>query len=169
MKSTARFGEHPIHPMIIPYPFAFLSGAWGFRLAARSRGSEALEQTADHLRTAGLVSAVIAAVPGFIDYFGTVPPGPAKRTATVHAISNSSALVCFMAAALAARRGEETRDVVRRFESVGTALLCLGGWLGGQLAYRYQVGVVDEHEHRADLTGTTAAREEAEALQNVGP
>lgn len=169
MKSTARLGEHPIHPMIIPYPFAFLSGAWGFRLAARSRGSETLEQTADHLRTAGLVSAVVAAVPGVIDYFGSVPPGPAKRTATVHAISNSSALVCFMAAALAARRGEETRDVVTRFESVGTALLCLGGWLGGQLSYHHHVGVVEEHEHRADIAGAAMTREEAEALQNVGP
>lgn len=168
MKSTARVGEHPIHPMVIPYPFAFLSGAWGFRLAARARGSEALEQTADHLRTAGIVSAVIAAVPGIVDYFGSVPDGPPKRTATLHAISNSSALVCFMAAALAARQGERTRDAVTRFETIGTALLSLGGWLGGQLSYHHRVGVVEEHEQRGEFR-RTISQEEAEALQNVGP
>jgi uncharacterized membrane protein len=169
MKSTARVGEHPIHPMVIPYPFAFLSGAWAFRLAARARGSQALEQTADHLRTAGLASAVIAAVPGIVDYFGSVPDGPPKRTATLHAISNSSALVCFTAAAAAARRGDHTRDVVTRFESVGTALLCVGGWLGGHLSYHHRIGVVEEHEHRAGIPGESITREEAEALQNVGP
>lgn len=169
MKSTARVGEHPIHPMVIPYPFAFLSGAWGFRLAARARGSQALEQTADHLRTAGLVSAVIAAVPGVIDYFGSVPSGAPKRTATLHAISNTSALVCFTAAAAAARRGEHTRDIVSRFESVGTAMLCLGGWLGGQLSYHHHIGVVEDHEQRPARAFETISREKAEALQNVGP
>ena len=169
MKSTARVGEHPIHPMIIPYPLAFLSGAWGFRLAARSRGSATLEQTADHLRTAGLVSAVAAAVPGLIDYFGSVPDGPPKRTATLHAIANSSALVCFTAAAAASRRGDDTRDVVSRFETVGTALLCLGGWLGGQLSYHHHVGVIDEYEDRSGIPGESLTRDEAEALQNVGP
>jgi uncharacterized membrane protein len=34
MKSTASITSHPIHPMLIPFPFAFLTGAWGFRVAA---------------------------------------------------------------------------------------------------------------------------------------
>jgi uncharacterized membrane protein len=169
MKSTARIGEHPIHPMVVPYPFAFLSGAWGFRLLARARGNDALERTADHLRTAGLLSSIVAAVPGVIDYFGSVPDGPPKRTATLHAISNSSALVCFTAAAAAAYRGSHTRDIVTRFESIGTAFLCLGGWLGGHLSYHHHVGVVEEHEPGKERATTRELREEAEALENVGP
>ena len=170
MKSTARLGEHPIHPMLIPYPFAFLSGALGFRLAAHARGSDALAQTADHLRTVGLASAVIAAVPGVVDYFGSVPDGRPKRTATQHALSNSGALICFAAAALAARRGQPARDAVLRFESVGTAFLCIGGWLGGQLAYHHRIGVVeDEPLGREAKRAGDRRSEDVEAIQNVGP
>lgn len=170
MKSTARVGEHPIHPMIIPYPFAFLSGALGFRLAANARGSDTLAQTADHLRTVGLASAVVAAVPGVVDYFGSVPDGPPKRTATQHALFNSGALVCFAAATVAARRGERARDAVLKFESVGTALLCVGGWLGGQLAYHHRIGVVEDVPQRREaLPAGDRRSEDVESIQNVGP
>src|SRR3712207_1675814 len=73
VKSAARVMDHPIHPMLIPFPFAFLSGAAAFDLAALARGSHTLGQTAAHLRAAGLVSALVAAVPGLIDYLTTVP------------------------------------------------------------------------------------------------
>jgi uncharacterized membrane protein len=39
MKSTASITSHPIHPMLIPFPFAFLAGAWGFRVAARDENA----------------------------------------------------------------------------------------------------------------------------------
>ena len=154
MKSTASVAEHPIHPMLIPYPFAFLSGALGFRLAAAARENTAFNQTADHLRAAGLVSAVVAAVPGIVDYFTAVPAGTARRTATAHALSNSSALVCFTAAALTGRNGDGDHRRVLQLETLGTLLLSVGGWLGGSLSYHHHVGVVE---------GT------GEGLRKVGP
>src|SRR5688572_25669340 len=96
MKSTAHINGHPIHPMLIPYPFALLSSAAVFDLGASMGGRESWSHTASHLTTAGLGTALVAAVPGVIDYFGTVPPGTtARRSATQHALSNISALVCF--------------------------------------------------------------------------
>ena len=170
MKSTARVGAHPIHPMLIPYPFAFLSGAFGFRLAAKVRGDATLGRTADHLRTVGVASALVAAVPGIMDYFGTVPSGRPKTTATQHALSNSSALVCFIAAALAARKQDEA--AVLRFETVGTALLALGGWLGGSLSYHHHVGVVEDargRQARMEAPRDELVREQVEVIENVGP
>ena len=155
MKSTANFAEHPIHPMLIPYPFAFLSGALGFRLAASARGSQSLDQTADHLRAAGLASAVVAAVPGIVDYVTAVPAGRPRTTATFHALSNSGALVCFTAAALAGRRQrDEAHGRVLGLEALGTLLLSVGGWLGGSLSYHHHVGVVEgtRSEHARRLT-----------------
>lgn len=142
MKSTANVAEHPIHPMLIPYPFAFLSGALGFRLAAAARRSQALEQTADHLRAAGIASAVVAAVPGIVDYLTVVPSGTPRQKATVHALSNSGALVCFAAAAAASRRGGQRGRVIG-LETLGTLLLSVGGWLGGDLSYHHHIGVVE--------------------------
>jgi len=167
MKSTANFAEHPIHPMLIPYPFAFLSGALGFRLAAVAGGSESLEQTADHLRVAGLASAVVAAIPGVVDYFTVVPAGAPRQKATIHALSNSGALVCFTAAALAARQqGENGRRRVLGLEALGTVLLSVGGWLGGSLSYHHHIGVV-EGTSAEELRGSTT--EAALESRNVGP
>jgi uncharacterized membrane protein len=146
MKSTARLGDHPIHPMLIPYPFAFLSGALAFRVLAATRGDARLAQTADHLRTAGLCSAVVAAVPGIIDYLTAVPEGPPMRTATSHALSNSSALVFFGAAAWLNAREEPDRRSTIALEALGTACLSLGGWLGGKLSYHHHVGVLDRFD-----------------------
>jgi uncharacterized membrane protein len=143
MKSTANVVEHPIHPMLIPYPFAFLSGALGFRLAAAARGNDSFDQTANHLRAAGIASAVVAAIPGIVDYFTVVPAGAARQKATVHALSNSGALACFAAAAIASRGGDEARRRVLGLESVGTMLLSVGGWLGGSLSYHHHIGVVE--------------------------
>jgi uncharacterized membrane protein len=38
MRSTAHVGGHPIHPMLIPFPFALLSVATAFDVAAAVRG-----------------------------------------------------------------------------------------------------------------------------------
>ena len=147
MKSTARFAGHPIHPMLIPYPFAFLSGAAAFDAASVARGNERFGQTASHLRTAGIASALVAALPGLIDYFTTVPEGRAKETATRHMLSNLSALGCFGAAAWAANGRRVPNGAALAFELIGTALLSVGGWLGGSLSYHHQVGV-DPEERR---------------------
>src|SRR5258705_5469638 len=96
MKSTASFKSHPIHPMLIPFPFAFLTGGWGFGVAAAVSGSEDLKTVSRYLVPAGLVAGLIAAVPGLVDYLGSVPPqSSAKERATKHALINVSSLALF--------------------------------------------------------------------------
>jgi uncharacterized membrane protein len=141
MKSTARFMGHPIHPMLIPYPFAFLSGAAAFNVAAVVRGDGRLAQTGRHLRTVGIAGALAAAVPGLVDYFGTVPAGKPRETATLHALSNVSALGCFAAAAMTDRSERVAGPATVVLELTGTILLSIGGWLGGELSYHHQIGV----------------------------
>jgi uncharacterized membrane protein len=144
MRSAARIGDHPIHPMLIPYPLAFLSSALAFDAAGVARNDDQLCQTARVLTKVGLASALAAAVPGLIDYVTRVPKGEPRQIATKHMISNLGALACFAGAALA--RGDRTRPgpAVLALEAVGTAALSLGGWLGGSLAYHHQVGVMPE-------------------------
>lgn len=162
MKSAARFKDHPIHPMLIPYPFAFLSGAAAFRIAAAARQDDGFAQTARHLRTAGIAGALAAAIPGLVDYLTVVPAGRPRQMATVHMLSNVSALGCFAAAALKDRTGDSSARSTIALELIGTALLSVGGWLGGSLTYHHQVGV-DPEESRDSLeaseeTGRRALR-----------
>src|SRR5215213_5295371 len=96
MKSTAHVNGHPVHPMLLPYPFALLSSAVAFDVAARMTRRSTWSATARHLTGAGLGTALVAALPGVIDYYRSIPSGtPARRHATAHALFNLSALACF--------------------------------------------------------------------------
>jgi uncharacterized membrane protein len=142
MKSTAQVGGHPIHPMLIPYPFALLTTAAAFDVAARIRSRREWSQTAGHMTAVGLTMALVAALPGVIDYFGSVPRGTtAKRSATQHALTNLSALACFALVQSLRQRGGRLRGGALGAALLGTGLLSLGGWLGGQLVYHEHVGI----------------------------
>lgn len=147
MKSTAHIKGHPIHPMLIPYPFALLSGAVAFDIGARGKRRAAWSATARHLTVAGLGSALVAAIPGVVDYFGSVPPGTrARRDATTHALFNLSALACFAVAHLNRRPDGRMPAGGLTLALLGTGLLSRAGWLGGELVYHHHVAVVEQSD-----------------------
>lgn len=156
MKSTAHIAGHPIHPMLIPFPLAFLSGAAAFDVLAAARQDDDLAATARQLGLAGLATAAVAAVPGLVDYFTIVRDEAPRRTATRHLAVNLGALGCFAAAA-GVRRNRRPTGATIALELAGTALLVLGGWFGGKLSYHHQIGVVPEAPRPA-LSDRTAGR-----------
>ena len=151
MRSRAHIKGHPIHPALIPFPFAFLFGAFGFDVAGRVFDRQALWSTGAYLALAGVAAALIAAVPGFIDYLFTVPPDSSgKRRATKHMLIMLSAVGTF-AVAWVLRGSADARPEILQLvlETAGAGLLSVGGWMGGTLAYRNQIGV----DHRYAKAG----------------
>ena len=143
MRSKASFRGHPIHPALIPFPFAFLTGAFLFDIAGRLADRPAWWMTGGHLAAAGVVTALIAAVPGFIDYLYTVPPrSTGKQRATRHMIVNLLAVI-LVAAAWTIRRDMPAGPsmAVLALELGALALLTAGGWMGGVLVSRNQISV----------------------------
>jgi uncharacterized membrane protein/nitrite reductase/ring-hydroxylating ferredoxin subunit len=152
MRSKASYKGHPIHPALIPFPFAFLYGAFLFDLAGRLAERPTWWTTGAYLSCVGILAALIAAVPGFIDYFNTVPPkSSGKQRATRHMLVNLAAVILF-AAAWAIRGDADALPgaTVLAFEGIGAALLTAGGWMGGVLVNRNQIGV----DHRYAQAGT---------------
>lgn len=151
MRSKASYKGHPIHPALIPFPFAFLYGAFFFDLAGRLAERPAWWTTGAYLSCVGIVAALVASVPGFIDYFKTVPPkSSGKRRATKHMIVNLAAVVLFAVAWAVRGHAEELPSTsVLAFEGIGLALLTAGGWMGGVLVNRNQIGV----DHRYARSG----------------
>lgn len=142
MRSRAHYKSHPIHPALIPFPFAFLTGALIFDAIGVIRSAPAFWTTGAHLAVAGIAAGLIAAVPGAIDYFYTVPPASSgKKRATQHAIGNVSALVLFTAACLARGPGYEPGIATLSLEFIGAAVLGYSGWLGGTLVTRNLISV----------------------------
>jgi len=143
MRSKASFRGHPSHPALIPFPFAFLIGAFLFDLAGVWLGRPALWSTGAHLAVAGVIAGLIAAIPGTIDYKFTVPPNSTgKKRATKHALINISALVLFsLARWLRGDAGAEPATAILGIEGFGALALMAGGWMGGTLVNRNQIGV----------------------------
>ena len=67
MRSRASIKGHPIHPALIPFPFAFLVGALAFDAAGVVMDRPAFWTTGAYLAVAGVGAALVAAIPGFID------------------------------------------------------------------------------------------------------
>jgi nitrite reductase/ring-hydroxylating ferredoxin subunit/uncharacterized membrane protein len=151
MRSRASFRGHPIHPALIPFPFAFLYGAFGFDLAGRLAEQPSWWTTGGYLSLIGIASALVAAVPGFVDYFMTVPPrSSGKRRATRHMLVNLGAVILFaLAWVLRGEAGVMPGTTVLALEAVGLVLLTSGGWMGGVLVNRNQIGV----DHRYARAG----------------
>jgi uncharacterized membrane protein/nitrite reductase/ring-hydroxylating ferredoxin subunit len=150
MRSAAHLRGHPIHPMLIPFPFAFLTGAFLFDTAGRVTGDATLWSTGGYLAIVGIVAALLAAVPGLVDYFRTVPPkSSGKRRATNHMLLTLSAVTLFIIATLLRRGSVAPETPVLVLEVLAVAVLAVGGWLGGVLVSRNQISV----DHRYARAG----------------
>jgi nitrite reductase/ring-hydroxylating ferredoxin subunit/uncharacterized membrane protein len=163
MKSHASISGHPLHPMLIVYPFAFLTGGFGFNAAAAASHDRDLSIVADRLIPVGLIAALVAAVPGLIDYLEAVPPdSSAHNRARTHGLFNVTALGLFSAGWLLGRR-RGWRTTALTLQGLGTAAMSVAGYLGGTLVYRNQIAVDHRyanagrwHEEQLPAAGETA-------------
>jgi uncharacterized membrane protein/nitrite reductase/ring-hydroxylating ferredoxin subunit len=143
VRSKASFKGHAIHPALIPFPLAFLYGALVFDALGWLTERPAWWATGGHLAVAGVLTALVAAVPGVIDYFGTVPPNStAKNRATKHMVVNLTS-VGLMALAILLRPPAPARPelLVLLLEAASVGLITIGGWMGGTLVARNQIGI----------------------------
>jgi nitrite reductase/ring-hydroxylating ferredoxin subunit/uncharacterized membrane protein len=168
MKSQASIKGHPIHPMLIVYPFAFLTGAFGFSVAAAASRNQDLRTVSNYLIPTGIAAGLVAAVPGVVDYFKVVPPNSSgKERATKHALLNTASLTLFATSWLLGRAGER-RTIPLLLQGLGSAAMSVAGFMGGTLVYRNQIGVdhryanagkwqEDSREHADSRALTSAA------------
>jgi uncharacterized membrane protein/nitrite reductase/ring-hydroxylating ferredoxin subunit len=141
MQSQASIKGHPVHPMLIVYPFAFLTGSFAFNAAGVAMKRREWRMVADHLIPTGIAAGLVAAIPGSVDYLNSVPPkSSAKDRATKHALLNVSALALFATSWLLGRRGRRTA-LPLAMQGLAAAAMSMAGFLGGTLVYRNQIGV----------------------------
>jgi uncharacterized membrane protein/nitrite reductase/ring-hydroxylating ferredoxin subunit len=142
MKSKASFKSHPLHPILVAFPIAFLVGTLLCDIVWFLTDDDIYFTLAGYLEGAGIVTALIAAVPGAVDYFMAVPPGSsANKRATSHALINILNVVIFSVAFVLRHNDYTSALILIGIELVGVVLLSVAGWLGGTLVYRNQIGV----------------------------
>jgi len=162
MKSKAAIGHHPIHPALVPIPI----GAFALTLI----GDIAHAATRDpfwyrfsfYCMGIGIVTALLAAVFGFIDYFGVKMSGRGYRIATIHMTLNLTGVALY-AINFLLRRGDAALDTSRwplvfGLEVVTFMALGASGWLGGKLAFEHKVGVAERTDPEATAIGMEERR-----------
>ena len=146
METPATVAEHPVHPMLIPFPIAL----WIFSLASDliflfGFGGPVWKEVALYTMIGGLIGALAAAIPGYVDYRTLADP-VVVRVAQMHMVINVGLILLFgVNAGLRLINGPEA--VLPVFLSViGVAGLGVSGWLGGELVYVQGVAVQPQPE-----------------------
>jgi uncharacterized membrane protein len=140
---------HPLHPMLIPIPI----GAWVLSLVfdVWSRlGPDPTQAAwaAWWLIALGVLGALAAATLGLLDLMAIPPDTRVFRIGLAHAGANLTATTLFAVGFLLRRGHLDDVDGVP-LALLGLSILAVlvlgaGGFLGGELAYRYGVRVADE-------------------------
>jgi uncharacterized membrane protein/nitrite reductase/ring-hydroxylating ferredoxin subunit len=151
MRSKANLKSHPIHPMLVGFPIAFIYGAAGFDIAGMLGSWNTAWSVGACLSVAAVVSGLAAGAAGFIDYLYVVPPrSSGKRRATWHMVVNVTALAVIALGWLFRDWDTYRPQVITLLcEVASLGLVSWGGWMGGTLAYRNQIGV----DHRYAQAG----------------
>jgi uncharacterized membrane protein len=140
MRTPANIKKHPIHPMLVAIPI----GLWLFSLICDlvfvfGGGAEEWDIVAFYTMVGGIVGALCAAVPGFIDMLSL--PAGLKRIALVHMGINLS-VVALYAINVWLRATSETASVLTLWLSLlAVVMLGVSGWLGGKMVYVHGVAV----------------------------
>ena len=148
-QSTAQIAGHPLHPMLIPFPVAFLVATFVCDLIFWRTGNPAWSTASLWLLGAALIMAALAAVAGLTDFLGDQRIRD-LGAAWHHLIGNVIAVLLSL------------WNWYRRYEAGEAAVLPVGlilsgivvlillytGWRGWEMVYRHRVGVSNVGEAR---------------------
>jgi len=157
MKSKAAIGTQPIHPRIVPVPIgAFFLALVGDILHLSGRDPN-WYRFSSFCIAVGIVTALLAAVFGAIEYFGVKMSAAGARIATWHAILNVTVVALYAVSWWMRRNdavlGNARFSLAMTLAVVAFLMLGVSGWLGGNLAYHHKVGVVEKKDPEATEIG----------------
>jgi uncharacterized membrane protein len=161
MESRAKLLGHPIHAMLIVFPLGLLGMAVIFDMLALALGQGYWAEIALWMMVAGVVTGLVAAPFGLVDWLAIPRRTRAKRIGALHGIGNVMVLILFAVSAWLRLGGPQVPVALSAFlplstflqtsaglavilSSVGFLLMLVTGWLGGELVDRLGVGVDDD-------------------------
>ena len=166
MQTPASIARHPIHPMLIVLPI----GLWIFSLVADIVVHVSSDETVQTLwftlayytMAGGLVGALLAAVPGLIDFL-SMSPGRIKTLATMHLALNLTVVALYAVNLWLRTTSPPSADLGFALSLFAVVLLGFSGWIGGEMVHVHGVGVSTAG------AGVTEPPSRTEAVRGRGP
>ncbi len=167
MDSKMKIGGQPLHSFLVGFPVTMYFVTLGAFIAHAATGSPFWWSVGLWANLTGVLLALAAAVPGFVDLMITIPAGhPAKRIGYSHMALNLVALAAFIVNLFAQRATwtdmPRTLRVALHVEralapdastavvlsSLGVGITLLAAALGWSLVQKHRVGLPDAVEVR---------------------
>lgn len=123
---------HPLHPAVVLLPIGFWTSSFVLDMASDEKG-------ADLLLALGLASTAPALATGAAQWFDATNDEKPRRLGALHAAVNTAAAGMYAGSLIARKQGNRGMGVA--LSTAGLALVNVGGWLGGDLAYDLGIGV----------------------------
>lgn len=143
-RTTAQIAGHPLHPMLIPFPIAFLVATFVCDLIFWGTGDPGWAIATLWLLGAALLMAALAAVAGLTDFMGEARIRD-LNAAWHHMIGN--VVVVLLSLWNWWRRYDQGAEAVLPLglliSAVVVAILLYTGWRGWEMVYKHRVAVSD--------------------------
>ena len=141
MSAPASFKGHPFHPILVPLPI----GLWIFSIVSDfifklGWGSPVWNDVAFYTLAGGIIGALIAALPGFIDLTDLQNP-KTKSIAIWRMFINLLAVGLYCVNFWLRMHRAPGDNLPILFSAIGIGLIVISGWLGGELVYVRGVAV----------------------------
>lgn len=147
--STVAIVGHPLHPLIVTFPIAFLTGALGTDLGYWLTQDPFWARASVWLLGAGLLTGLLAAATGMMDFL-KIDRVKKHSAGWIHAVGNIAGL--FLALINWVLRLNDPAAAVFPLgiilSTVVAALLGITGWFGAELIYRHKVAVIGDSSRR---------------------
>lgn len=143
-QSSAKIGDHPIHPMLIPFPIVLFVLTFIADVGYLINDEPGWARASVYFLGFGVFTALLAAAAGFWDFFGD------RRIQKIsdawqHMVGNLAA-VALQAVNLFLRYEDPAATIAPTgvvLSTVVVVLLLFNGWKGWNLVYRHHVGIKD--------------------------
>ncbi|MEG3988986.1 DUF2231 domain-containing protein [Microcoleus sp. MOSTC5] len=148
--STLSVAGHPIHPIIVIFPVAFLVGAAGTDIGYWLTSDPFWARASVWLMGVGFAAGILAAITGFLDFF-KVKRVRDRSAGWLHMGGNVAVMVLTLIN-LVLRQGNPAEPIVYTglaISIVVATLLGITGWFGGELSFRHKIGVIGPTSHNS--------------------
>ena len=157
---------HHVHPMLVGFPLGLLGGSAIFDLIYVATKTGRWADVSFSMIGVGVISGLIAAPFGSLDWWG-IPGGTrAKRIGLYHGMAAVASVLLFAVSWWLRYQSPTTPSLTSiALSLLGVCVLALAGWLGGELVQRLSIGV-DEGAHPDAPSSLSALSPSEEAPSN---
>ena len=158
--------RHPIHPMLVHFPIGFFILSLLLDLASfLFPDAPYILRSSFYAMLLGVITALIAAIPGFVDYGDIRNDHPGKRIATAHMTLNLLVVAVYginLGLRSSSLADSKISMAALLLSLVGVGLLSASGYLGGKLVYDQGIAV-GRHKRRTPTPQETIRLSKADA------